>query len=70
MWKPYYRSEYIHVPAGDAVFRGFVSKVSGSVFGVRYDASSLAAFKLEYRNQLRPGLPRINGVWAQTSFTF
>lgn len=69
-WKPYYRYEYIHVPSGDAVFRSVVSNLSGSVLGVRYDISSFAAFKFEYRNQERPGLPRINAAWAQTSFTF
>jgi hypothetical protein len=37
---------------------------------VRYDASSFAAFKFEYRNLRRPGLPRINAAFMQTSFTF
>jgi hypothetical protein len=69
-WKPYYRYEYIHIPTSDLVYRGIVSNLSGSTLGVRYDFSSFAAFKLEYRNQERPGLPRINVAWAQTSFTF
>jgi hypothetical protein len=38
--------------------------------GVRYDISSFAALKFEYRNLRRPGEPRINGAFAQTSFTF
>jgi hypothetical protein len=70
LWKPYYRFEYIHVPAADAIFRGVLSNLAGSVVGLRYDASSYAAFKFEYRNQLRFGLPRINSAWLQTSFTF
>jgi hypothetical protein len=37
---------------------------------VRYDISSFAAFKFEWRNQDRPGLPNTNVAWAQTSFTF
>jgi hypothetical protein len=68
-WKPYYRFEYIHVPASDPIFRG-VSNLAGSVAGVRFDASAFAAFKFEYRNQRRPGLPRINWGLFQTAFTF
>jgi hypothetical protein len=37
---------------------------------MRYDISSFAAIKLEYRNIGRPGQPRVNGAFAQTSFTF
>lgn len=70
LWKPYYRFEYIHIPAADAIFRGVLTNLAGSVVGVRYDASSFAAFKVEYRNQLRFGLPRINSAFVQTSFTF
>jgi hypothetical protein len=69
-WKPYYRFEYTHVPLADSVFRGLNLSFAGSTLGMRYDISSFAAFKLEYRNQNRPGLPNINAAWAQTSFTF
>jgi hypothetical protein len=68
-WKPYYRWEYIHIPSSDPVFVG-VPDLAGSTAGIRYDITTFSAFKLEYRNQRRPGLPRINGVFAQTSFTF
>ncbi len=68
-WKPYYRFEYIHIPASDPVFRG-VPSLAGSVAGIRYDLTHFAAFKVEYRNLRRPGLPRINLGFAQTSFTF
>jgi hypothetical protein len=37
---------------------------------VRYDISSFAAIKLEFRRQRRPGLPIVNGGFMQTSFTF
>jgi hypothetical protein len=69
--KPYYRWEYIHIPSSDPVFAG-VPNLAGSVVGMRYDITTFAAFKLEYRNQIRPGLglPRVNGVFAQTAFTF
>ncbi len=69
LWKPYYRFEYIHIPRGDKVF-ALIPDLAGSTAGLRYDISSFAALKLEYRNVRRPGIPRINGVFAQTSFTF
>lgn len=69
LWKPYYRFEYIHIPKSDPIFLG-VPGLAGSVVGIRYDISGFAALKLEYRNQKRPGLSRVNGIFAQTSFTF
>lgn len=69
LWKPYYRFEYIHIPRGDTVFRG-VPNLVGSTAGIRYDIAAFAALKLEYRNQRRPGIPRVNGAFLQTSFTF
>ena len=68
-WKPYYRFEYIHIPRGDQIFAN-VSSLAGSTAGIRYDLTNFAALKFEYRNQRRPGIPRINGLFAQTSFTF
>jgi hypothetical protein len=70
LWKPYYRFEYIHVPKSDAIFRGVVPSFSGSTIGLRYDISSFAAFKWEYRHYDRRDLPAINGAFIQTSFTF
>jgi hypothetical protein len=69
LWKPYYRFEYIHIPKSDPIFLG-VPSLAGSVAGVRYDITSFAALKLEYRNQRRPDQVRVNGIFAQTSFTF
>jgi len=69
LWKPYYRFEYMHIPQADALFRSVPSFASSTV-GVRYDISSFAAFKLEYRNYSRRNLPSINGAFLQTSFTF
>jgi hypothetical protein len=69
LWKPYYRFEYIHIPKSDTVFR-LVPSLNESIIGMRYDISSFAAIKLEYRNIARPGQPRVNGAFAQTSFTF
>ena len=69
-WKPYYRFEYIHVPKSDPIFRPLVPSFSGSTIGLRYDISSFAAFKWEYRHYDRRDLPAINGAFIQTSFTF
>ena len=68
-WKPYYRFEYIHIPRGDKIFAA-VSSLAGSSAGIRYDLTSFAALKFEYRRQRRPGIPQVNGLFAQTSFTF
>jgi hypothetical protein len=69
-WKPYYRFEYIHIPKSDTAFQQ-IPNLAGSVAGLRYDFSSFAALKFEYRNQRRaPGAPRINAGFVQTSFTF
>ncbi len=70
LWKPYYRFEQIHVPKSDLLFNPLVPSFSGSTLGVRYDFASFAAFKLEYRNYMRRDLSNINGIFAQTSFTF
>ncbi|MCU1273720.1 MAG: hypothetical protein JWO48_1151 [Bryobacterales bacterium] len=69
LWKPYYRFEYIHIPRSDKLFKT-VPSLAGSTVGVRYDISSFAALKFEWRNLRRPGERRVNGAFAQTSFTF
>ncbi|HLQ77499.1 MAG TPA: hypothetical protein VK210_09095 [Terriglobia bacterium] len=71
-WKPYYRFEYIHIPLSDTLFQSQgVPNLAGSVAGLRYDISTFAAFKFEYRNQRRaPNVPRVNSGFLQTSFTF
>ena len=68
--KPYYRFEYIHVPRSDTLFQP-IPNLAGSVGGLRYDLTSFAALKFEYRNQRRqPDQKRINSAFVQTSFTF
>jgi hypothetical protein len=69
LWKPYYRFEYQHIPLADAIFRSLPS-FNASTAGIRYDISSYAAFKLEYRKYVRRSLSSINGIFVQTSFTF
>jgi hypothetical protein len=68
-WKPYSRFEYIHRPQAEPVVG--IQDLVGSTVGVRYDITSYAAFKAEYRNT-RHGVdqPHVNGVFVQTAFTF
>ena len=73
--KPYYRFEYTHMPLSEQVF-AYQPQVE-SIFGLRYDISSFAAFKSEYRYSAshsaqgpNPALPTINGLFFQTAFTF
>lgn len=69
-WKPYYRFEQIHVPLSDGIFRPVVPTFSASTAGARYDFTTYAAFKLEYRNYTRRALPGFHGIFTQMSFTF
>jgi hypothetical protein len=70
LWKPYFRFESIHVPKSDPIFTPLVPTFSGATIGLRYDISSFAAFKWEYRHYTVRDLPNINGLFVQTSFTF
>ena len=70
LWKPYYRFEYIHVPKSDPIFTPVVPSFHASTFGVRYDITTFAAFKFEYRSYVRRGAPNFYGFFGQTSFTF
>jgi Gram-negative porin len=73
--KPYYRFEYTHMPLSEEVFT--YQPLQESIFGLRYDISSFAAFKSEYRysasHSAQGGhlsIPAVNGVFLQTAFTF
>lgn len=68
--KPYYRFDYMHVPRSDAIFKSLVPVFHSSTVGMRYDITSYAAFKLEYREYTRRDLPSVRGIFTQTSFTF
>jgi hypothetical protein len=67
--KPYYRFEYTHTPPSEQLFSNL--DLVGSIVGLRYDITSYASFKSEYRNTRRQtGEPRVNGLFLQTCFTF
>jgi hypothetical protein len=70
MWKPYFRFEHIDINDDDVMF-ATVPSLDGSTLGIRYDASALAAVKVEYRTWTRgPGTPRNHGGFFQLCFTF
>ena len=67
--KPYYRYEYIHTPLSEQVFTN--QDLTGSILGTRWDISSYAAFKAEYRyTKHQIAEPYVNGAFFQTAFTF
>src|SRR5215467_1976864 len=73
--KPYYRFEYTHMPLSEEIFT--YQPLEQSIFGLRYDISSFAAFKSEYRYSAghpalgsHPPIPAVNGLFLQTAFTF
>lgn len=69
-WKGYYRFEHIGIPAADIAF-ATVTLLDGSTLGIRYDISSYAAIKGEYRSWTRgAGSTRNSGGFFQLSFTF
>jgi hypothetical protein len=77
--KPYYRFEHTHTPLSEEIFRNQVLSnqtlsnldLVQSIVGLRYDISTYAAFKSEYRSTKRlPTEPRFNGLFLQTDFTF
>jgi hypothetical protein len=68
--KPYYRFDYMHVPRSDLDFKSIVPVFHSSTVGLRYDITSFAAFKMEYRDYTRRDLPSVRGFFTQTSFTF
>jgi len=68
-WKPYFRFEHIHRPKSEPDWD--VDDFVQSTLGIRYDITTYAAFKGEYRNTRRGvGEPSVNGAFFQTAFTF
>ena len=67
--RPYFRYQYVNVPASDLIFRD-VGLIHGPSLGVRYDFSEFTAFKLQYDRTERRTLSGFNGITTQLSFTF
>jgi len=67
--RPYFRYQYVNVPSSDLIFPD-VGLRHGPSFGIRYDFSEFAAFKLQYDRTERRALSGFNGITTQLSFTF
>lgn len=69
---PYARFSYIHAPALDQVWAviGANGLRSGPGVGVRYDFTSLAAFKVQFDHQIETGQRDSNELTLQAAFTF
>ena len=69
-WKAFYRFEHIGIPSSDPVF-STIPLLDQSTLGLRYDVSSFAAIKGEFRTWTRgPGTVRDRGGYFQVAFTF
>jgi hypothetical protein len=67
--RPYFRYQYLNVPASDPVFSD-AGLLYGPSLGIRYDFSEFAAFKVQYdRTELRR-LTGFSGLTTQLSFVF
>lgn len=69
-WKPYARYERITVPEDDPVFSPFDLEYEGGMAGVRYDFTSLAALKVEYRREKFETSDWFDSVYFQLSLAF
>jgi hypothetical protein len=67
-WKPYGRFEKATAPFDEPV-TGNLSN-SKTTVGVRFELTDFATLKVEYGQRRRPGADHVNGVFAQTAFTF
>lgn len=68
-WKPYTRFEHTSVPVGDVIFAPLDLNYEGGIAGLRYDFTSFAALKGEYRRERFQGYNWSNGAYLQVSFT-
>jgi hypothetical protein len=68
-WKPYVRAERTTVDPTDVVFAPLDLAYQGGIAGMRYDFTSFAALKAEYRRERFETYNWSNGVYMQASFT-
>ena len=69
MWRPYFRYQYVNVPADDPVFPE-VGLQHGPSVGLRIDVADAAALKFQYDRTERRDLTGYNSFAVQVSFTF
>lgn len=67
-FQPYVRYENMDIDEADPVFSGLVADYEAVVAGLRFDFSSLAALKAEYRSEEVAGSARTDAYYLQASF--
>jgi hypothetical protein len=68
-FKPYVRAERTTIAASDVIFAPLALGYKGGIAGVRYDFTSFAALKAEYRRERFQNFDWSNGAYVQASFT-
>ena len=68
LW-PYFRYEYVNVPAGDPII-GDVGRRNGPSVGLRFNISEFAALKAEYQRVAQRTADPINGLRVALAFAF
>jgi hypothetical protein len=68
-YRPYFRYEYVNMPDRDLIFPD-VHRLNGPIFGLRYNWTEFAAFKIQYGRSMRRLQPSFNTLTLQTSFAF
>jgi hypothetical protein len=82
-FRPYFRYQYFNAPSDDPAYayaspnnfapayvQGFVGRVNGPSFGIRYDFTDNSALKFQYDRISERDLPTVNALSAQIAFTF
>jgi hypothetical protein len=69
-WKPYVRYERVDTPIEDAVYAPFDLEYEGGTAGVRFDFTSLAALKIEYRRERFAAREWFDSLYLQLSLAF
>jgi hypothetical protein len=69
IYHPYFRYQYVNVPAADPV-NVFTGRYDGPSVGLRIDATDYAAFKIQYNRIFMRQPEAANGLNAQLSFAF
>lgn len=69
-WKPYARYERIEVAESDPVFAPFDLEYEGGIGGIRFDFTTLAALKAEYRRERFETSEWFDSLYLQLSLAF
>ncbi len=68
-FRPYFRYQYVNLSKDDPIL-GDVGRRNGPSFGIRYNFTEFAAFKIQYDRTDRPHRKSLNEIIAQIAFTF